>query len=116
MSLSELSRQFIAPIAASAVTGIAVGVITTSYMTGQYVARLEVEEQISEELKNSDMLLRQQLERIDREGTQVSRAARDSVTNMTSRLDRMEANQNVALAQASRVEALLLDLKHRLQQ
>lgn len=56
------------------------------------------------------------LERIDREGTQVSRADRATLAEFKTRLDRLESNQILALAQSARVEALLLDLKQRLNQ
>ena len=68
------------------------------------------------ELRENDARQDVMIERIDREGTQVSRADRASILEFKGRLDRMEAAQSLMLAQGARNEALLLDLKSRLRQ
>jgi predicted secreted acid phosphatase len=68
------------------------------------------------DLRENDQRQDITIERIDREGTQVSRSDRVALMELKLRFDRMESNQAVALASGARVEALLLDLKQRLRQ
>jgi hypothetical protein len=112
----NMIRQALVPIIASVVTGCLVGYGSFAFGQGQLAERLNDIEHTTTELANNDREITLALQRIDREGTQVSRADKAAIDKLEIRLDRMESQQAMVLAQGARNEALLLDLKQRLRQ
>jgi hypothetical protein len=93
--------------------GLVSGIVGTLGAVNISLAELKAD---NERQDAKDVEIAEQIARIDREGTQISRADRQAIVKLETRLDRMDSNQALALAQGARNEALLLDLKQRLKQ
>jgi hypothetical protein len=116
-------RNALSPVIAGIVVGCLTGYGSFVFGQGQLAERVEGLATATaalgdkdEELAARDEEIIVTLNRIDREGTQVSRADRDALSELKTRFDRMESQQAIAIAQNARNEALLLDLKARLRQ
>lgn len=109
-------RQALPAVIASTIVGMAVGYGSFQFGQGQIDAKLEAFEQKDEELAAVDAQILNTLQRMDREGTQVSRQGALQLNELKTRFDRLESQQAIAIAQNARNEALLLDLKARLRQ
>jgi hypothetical protein len=116
-------RQALAPIIAGIVVGCVTGYGSFQFGQGQTLERIKNVEVHAAALGDADKILAQKdqeivnvLNRIDREGTQVSRQGQAQLVELKSRFDRLESQQAIAIAQNARNEALLLDLKQRLKQ
>jgi hypothetical protein len=116
-------RQALPTVIATTIVGIAVGYGSFQFGQGQLDQRMRAFEQRDAELAQKDAELEQSdseilsaLQRLDREGTQISRQGAQQLAELKIRFDRLESQQSIAIGQNARVEALLLDLKKRLNQ
>lgn len=109
-------RQVIITVVASVLVGCVTGYGSFWFGQGQMLERVDGISARTDALAQKDTEILDQLNRIDREGTQISRADRAALAELKIRFDRMESQQAIAIAQNARNEALLLDLKARLRQ